>query len=394
MPGDAQPPVLERFGLNFFERRESRLPPVVCDDDIQYLNPSERRALRRIQTGTIVRAAIAGGLSGLASAVAEIITSATAESHGAEGSLERLLYTWGIVLGVTAVATTFEIGFLYWDAMRSVHNMARAAGVSLFGGTRIERAVLTPLVRAALELPNPNQPVLGIHPYREISRWRVVLATLIYKLKISVTNFLAKMLIRRLMGRAAVRAWLPLVAVPVTAAWNAWVMWRVMRQARLRVMGPFAAGEYLDAILPDPTPLSRKTRLHLVQAVGVAVVRKRDMHPNLEALIAQTTERLGVTEPDDEMSDWLEYLEELQELAPNEQTISIRLLAVAIVIDGRRGARELMVLREAHRVTGRHFDARALHQLYRGFVRGDAFDEGILERIGADEPPRAAAGPG
>jgi hypothetical protein len=209
-----------------------------------------------------------------------------------------------------------------------------------------------------------------------------------YKLKISVTNFLTKMLIRRLMGRAAVRTWLPLVAVPVTAAWNAWVMWRVLRQARLRVMGPFAATEYLDNIVPDPGAVSDQGKLHLVQAVGVAVVRKRDMHPNLESLLDQTTQKLGVSEPDDEnLSDWLEFLEELQELPTHEQAMSIRLLAAAIVIDGRRGARELMVLREAHRVTGRTFDLRAVTRLYRGFVRGDAFDPSLLERIGGDEPP-------
>lgn len=389
MPAD-RPPVLERFGLGFFQRREARLPPVVCMDDIQYLNPAERRALRRIQTWTVIRATAAGALSGLASAVAEIIASAGAEAHGSEGSVERLVYTWGVVLGVTAVATTFEIGFLYWDAMRSVHDMARAAGVDLFGGSVRERAVLTPLVRAALELPNPNQPLLGVRPYQEISRWRIVVATVVYKLKISVTNFLAKMLVRRLMGRAAARTWLPLVAVPVTAAWNAWVMWRVLRQARLRVMGPFAASEYLDAVVADPTHLSTKVKLHLVQAVAVAVVRKRDMHPNLQALLIQTSKRLGVSVPEDEnLNDWLEYLDELGDLSAAEQALSLRLLAAAIVIDGRRGARETMVLREAHRVTGRGFDAGALSELYRTFVRGDSFDRHVLERIGAEEPPAA-----
>jgi len=386
MPDDKKP-TLERLGLDYFKRREDKMPPVVCMDDIQYLNPTERSALRSIQTWTIVRAGVAGGLSGLASAIAEMAANATAAGHGAEDSVERMIYTWGIVLGVTAVATTFEIGFLYWDAMRSVHNMARAAGVNLFSGTDIEQGVLTPLVRAALELPNPNQAVLGIHPYHEISKLRVVLATLMYKLKISVTNFLTKMLIRRLMGRAAVRTWLPLVAAPVTAAWNAWVMWRVLRQARLRVMGPFAAGEYLDAIAPDPGSISAEGKLHLVQAVGVAVVRKRDMHPNLKALLVQTTQRLGMSEPDDDsLSDWLDYLDDLQKLPRSEQAMSMRLLAAAIIIDGRRGAREIMVLREAHRVTERRFEMRALSRLYRSFVRGDAFDAELLERIGGDTP--------
>ena len=44
---------------------------------------------------------------------------------------------WAVVGGVTVLATLFEIAFLYWDSLRSVHNLARAAGVKLFGGGEV-----------------------------------------------------------------------------------------------------------------------------------------------------------------------------------------------------------------------------------------------------------------
>lgn len=81
----------------------------------------------------------------------------------------------------------------------------------------------TALARAALELPNRPDPRIPVNPYREASKAMLVAAAILYKLKIGLTNFLLKALIRRLGGRTLLRSWAPFVAVPVTALWNAWV---------------------------------------------------------------------------------------------------------------------------------------------------------------------------
>ncbi len=46
--------------MGYFKRRHQKLPPVVAEDAIHYLNPSERRALRRIHHLCVMRAGLVG----------------------------------------------------------------------------------------------------------------------------------------------------------------------------------------------------------------------------------------------------------------------------------------------------------------------------------------------
>ena len=132
------------------------------------------------------------------------------------------------------------------------------------------------MARAALELPNPVESAFGVDPRRETSRVRLIVASLVYKLKVSVTNFMAKTIVRRVFGRALIRTWLPFVAVPVTALWNAAVTYVVLREARIRVMGPSAARELVAVVFEDAPPPSPAARLCLARAVGSAIVRTEE----------------------------------------------------------------------------------------------------------------------
>ncbi|MFO0646873.1 MAG: hypothetical protein U0326_11595 [Polyangiales bacterium] len=130
---------------------------------------------------------------------------------------------WGIVGGVTVVASVLEIAWLYWDGLRAVHALAHAAGLDLAEDPNGEdpTGVVWALARAALELPNPPDGVAGLDPMLpEASKLKLVLASTVYKLKVALTGFVMKALVRRALGRAATRAVLELVAAPVTAIWG------------------------------------------------------------------------------------------------------------------------------------------------------------------------------
>ena len=245
LPATRPGPLLERFGLRFFRRLAARLPPLGAGSDIHLLDAGEQAALRRIERGAIIRAALAGALSALVSAVAEMRAP-----------------TATFVL-ITVAAAALELAFLYWDALRTVHRMARAVGLEPVPPGQPQPARLAPaLVRAALELPSPPHSVLGVDPYRRASRLTLLAASVLYKLKVGLTNFVLRAVLRRLLGRSALRAYLPLVAVPVTALWNGLVVWWILRQARIRLLGPSAGEVMLAAALAGerPQPRSRRGR--------------------------------------------------------------------------------------------------------------------------------------
>jgi hypothetical protein len=361
-PRAPEPPLLERWGIRYFRALSTAKGKVEAADEIHVLNPGERAELRAIQRWAIVRACIAGALSTIASAVAELWVLHHEHSNA--------LYFWGVVGGVTAGASAIEIGYLYWDGLRAVHALAHAAGLELFPEGDEGQAVAGAMARAALELPNPTGTLFGVDPRREASKLRLLVASIVYKAKVSVSNFLIKALIRRILGRAFVRAWLPFVAVPITAAWNGVVCWLIIREARIRAMGPSAAKEMVDGVLAEAPDLSAEGRAAVVRAVASSIVRTEDLHPNLVALLREVRGRMeGATT--EAIDDTRLFLERIRALPEVDRRAVVRVLAVAAIVDGKLTSAERRLLVEARDASRLPLDLDAVERLRRAFVSGD-----------------------
>ncbi len=164
-------PLMERVGLAYFRKRKLTLGKVQRDDAVHVLNEGELRKLRRIEQGVVIRAGLVGAGSALVTALAELSVRPLFGIDSDSTAVGDLIRFWAWVGGVTLVATIGEIGFLYWDALRSVHALSRAAGMNLFASGREEAsATAISLARAALELPNPPKGPHAIDPHRESPR--------------------------------------------------------------------------------------------------------------------------------------------------------------------------------------------------------------------------------
>lgn len=380
-------PLLERVAVQYFARRSERVPGPVAEaaDAVHFLNPQERAAMRSVARGAIIRASIAGAISGLISAGAEVWATPLAP-EGTPLLSEGSLKFWAIVGGATAIASVAEILFLYWDILRSTHELARAAGIELFGANRkaSDAALADALARAALELPNPIDDPRGINPRRESSKTRLLFASLAYKAKVGVTNFLVKMLLRRVLARVLVRGTLqtllPFVGVPVTALWNALVTWWVLREARIRAMGPSASQELVDLIFADAPTLSDEGRISAARAVAASIVRTQDLHPNLTALLDEVMVHVKHTGKA-ELDDVGEFLAGLKKLPPAEVRVSLQVLAIACIVDGRFTAREKRLWTDALAAAGRPIELEGIERLRAEFVRGQGVADDVIRAM-------------
>lgn len=377
----AEEPLLVRWGVRYFRELSKAQGPVDAGDGVHFLNPDERAALRRIERGAIVRAAIAGALSTIVAAVAEVLAHPLLGPDPDHATFEQNARFWGIVAGATVLASIIEILYLYWDGLRAVHALSRAAGLDLFPDQDDDAALAGAMARAALELPNPTGRRHGVDPWREASRLRLVVASIVYKLKISVTNFAVKALVRRMLGRAAVRTWLPFVAVPVTAAWNGIVCWLVMREARIRAMGPSAAHEMIGLSFSTMRAADEATRRAAVRAVASSIVRTEDMHPNLAAVLREVIARAPSVDDVDDLDVPAVFLAELRGLGREAQRFVLRVLAVASIIDGRLTRAERALLVEARAVCGLAPDLSGVEDLRRAFLAGDAIEPARIETL-------------
>jgi hypothetical protein len=389
-------PVLVRLGVRYFRDLSSRRRLGEAIDAVHFLNENERRALRRVERGAIVRAAVAGAISTIVAAACEVGIAMPLFGRAAHVSLGAQMRYYAVVGVATILTSIVEIGYLYWDGLRAVHLLSHEAGLDLFPDQDDGKALAGAMARAALELPNPTATLFGVNPHREASRFRLVVASLAYKLKISVSNFLLKALVRRALGRAFVRSWLPFVAVPITAAWNGFVCWLIMREARIRAMGPSAAREMIEHTFSQHPRLSPAAKAAALRAVASSIVRTEDLHPNLTALLHEVARvvvrdtvaigpatRLEIDDGAGDLDDSRAFLGVLAKLAPSEQTVVLRVLGIASIIDGRLTRAEKRLVAEARAACGLDpEDRRALERLRRAFIRGDSIEPSALDALG------------
>lgn len=334
---------------------------------VSQLDAIERAGLRKIERGAVVRAGLVGAVSaGITAAVAFRV------SHLEQADV---IAYWQWVGGVGAVTAALEVTYLYWDALRSVRQMAKVSGVRLYAGQTLDQGVAISLARAALELPTPRENPLGVDPHREARRWRLFLIALLYKAKIGLSTFLLKVVIRRIFGRLLARAAFEFVAIPVTALWNVFVCHRVLREARIRAMGPSFAKELAAWILapireaggPSPQDL----RL-IAWALGTSIVKNGFVHPNWVALMAH----LELPEKTDgDFGDCPRFLAQLKTAPAPRQRAGLRALLAAAILDGRISRLERQWVEVAFAMTvPRAAPLTEMSEACRAFCAGDGFD--------------------
>jgi hypothetical protein len=220
----------------------------------------------------------------------------------------------------------------------------------------------------------------GIDPHRESPRWLLVTGALFYKLKYSASNFIFKLLIRRIATRSAVRTFAPFVGVPLAAFWNSYTSYRVLREARMRAVGPSAVQELHRNFLskyPEVSPAGVKA---IFRAAAAAMVRKREAHPNLVVLYRSIEERYG-KQTIEELDSTKYFLEELQALERNEKDLALTVLQVAIILDGSISSREEEFLIKARTLCGFSPTLRPVRRLLKVFVLGKPISNRALEAL-------------
>jgi hypothetical protein len=363
--------LLERVAVRYLTSRARREAGRV-DPNVHLLDATEQAELRRIEWGAVARSALAGAVSSLVVGAAETWADTFLVPGQADGLLGHGRY-WGFVLGVAVAASVLEILFLYRDALASVQRMAESAGLSLAEVRPGDTSwfIALSLARAALEVPSPPERLFGIDPHRESSRLGFVLASLLYKAKIALTTVLLKVLVRRLLSRSLLRWVLPFVGVPVTAIWNALVTYRIMREARLRAMGPSSAREictraFATGGAPETGPM-------LLRAVASCVVRTGGLHPNLRHLLMEIHARLGEVTPPN-LDDTREFLRLLKELPRPEGARVLEMLCFAAILDGRITLPERRLIQEAGAVAGLPHRLELARVLKRRFLAGQPLE--------------------
>ena len=345
---------MEQQARNAFLADEPNVLELKATEYLSWLNRGEREpwrprnldeteVMRRATRRGVAFAGLAGIISGGLIGGGEVLLRFELVEGFDELDFREQLPWWVGFFVFAGVISAVEIAFLYVTAIRGIATLTHVSDVVIEDGGDGD-LIARGLARAALEFPNPRGTVFGIDPYAYVPRWRLLAVSVAYKLKVGVTSFILRVFLRRVAARMAVRGLVPLVAGPLYAAWNAFIIWRIMHEARIRALGPFAVEGLVDRVAAEAGSHSDDDFIAVLwSCVGEMVMRNADAHPNHVFLLARLRRALHI-EKEGTDCHWPEVRSRLARLGPTarEQILSVLALAAIIGSNVRGSQRDLL----------------------------------------------------
>lgn len=349
---DNKPSALERFGLyylNFFRKRD--LTHTVFD----FTDEELAGKINSITRKGILLSAVTGILLVFPTVWVDVYFAC-----------EAWYVHYGWVAGITLVSVLVEFYLLFIIALKAVYEVSDIINMHASPKDFLQTGIFSVkniLARTALELPDPELQILGIDPFKRISKKNLLVLGLIYKAKIFVTNLVLKYALKFSVGETLFGIPVLYEALFVEAFWNGIVLKRVVHEARLRLFGFALANRIANNIRNQKQLdlLSPQAEVGCMRAIGNAVVMTQNYHPNMILLLLEFQELLNLDKAD-KYDDWNLFMATLQQVSESERNFLLDLFTVAVAFDGRISNLEQENLKAAY---GKDFDLYypRLHQL-------------------------------
>jgi len=335
--------LLEELGVKYFKRLDTknRATKEIVLDDI----PSDR-VLEAISKVIVKNATIIAFLIGAIVTIPLVIFELL---YYDKFDFFSYIFYYGIFAFISLV---IELTLLYWLTLDSIYALLHLIGKYPLDEKDLPQVyeIDRILIRAALELEEPILEFMGLDPRKSISKSRLIFAALIYKLKVILSTFIIKKILKALLPRIGARSILiPWVGVFVVAFWDAYVINRSIKDAKLRLFGYYFSKYLVDNILLKKIK-DKKFALDIegaIRAIGVIMVLSKSNHPNNLILLVRLSNYLDkeLNEPDS-LDLLLEYMEKL---SPQERRYLKVLATIAAIFDGKVTKEELEALKKIYK---------------------------------------------
>jgi hypothetical protein len=337
IPGH-QPSRLEKFGvyyLTLFRR---------IDSDHSVFDLSDKELANRIRRITI-KGMVLSSIIGLVCVFPTVWVDIYFQN-----SAHLVHYGW--VAAVTIFSIAIELYVLFIIALKAVYEVSELINMHASKNELLNNSVFSVkniLARTALELPDPELKILGIDPFKRISKKNLFILGLLYKAKILLTNLVLKYVLRFTVGNFLLGISILYEALPVECFWNSVVLRRVVLEARLRLFGFALANRIAQDVIHDKLlqQLSPLARTGCLRAIGNAVVMSKNYHPNMMILLIRFQELLQIEE-ENKYDDWKLFINTLHSVSEKEKNFLLDLFTVSAAFDGRLSDLEESSLKEAY----------------------------------------------
>jgi hypothetical protein len=340
-----KPSLLERWGVRYFDYLGKKFGTA----ELQNLTIDELPADAVLQS---LSANITGFAAIVAFGVGSLTTLVTVWIEWHYKSVLPSTEYYTLYLSVLAFMLVIEFSVLFWLGLRTVYSLSCLTGhhqSSMDSLLPIEYATSTMLARAAMELPDPVVHYLGIDPLKHLSKSKLFMVATLYKVKVVLSSLLARIVLTDTFGKGGSRTAFSWIAIPITGFWDAFTLYKVAKEARLRLFGHKLAEYLAQQILTDELmgSLSVQAREGAVRAVATMMVLAQNYHPNMLILLTRISATFDM-DNHSEYDDWDRFLKILNTVEEHERYFLLDLLCVSSAFDGKLSRLEKYHLPQAY----------------------------------------------
>ncbi len=257
------------------------------------LTPEEAAELKSIQFGAMFRAALAGALGVIVLYVPKYIwpemfpvTDVWIPFYDDYIQVEAVFLLYSLILVVV------EIAYLTYNNIQTVKKISHACNYPHFEDPFFEMNVRS-LIAVGLEKKIKEQSRIGINPFAGLSRWQVLMFTVLNLAKAAMTNFLFKLIFKRALGRYALRILVDLAGIPVYAFWNAYAARYVVKESRVRIMANPIIKDFAQKLKEEQKD-NPEFLEELYYMLDFVAITKRKFHANHYMLALVILDEFGI----------------------------------------------------------------------------------------------------
>lgn len=231
-------------------------------------------------------------------------------------------YLWGILLMI------IEIYLLVLLNIYAVHEIAVITG---YISAENKKQKKKELLNIGTEVVDPTIQKYGIDPFQGLDKRKLFVYNTLFKLKGFIGNKLLQYLIKRLLGRYAVREIIDFIGMPLYMFINAYSTHKVLTEAKLVIMGCNLIEAFVKN-LPQ-IELTEGNKELIYDTLQLISMSKRDYHQNHYLLTKQVFEHYAI-DPKTYHFFSEDYLAKLATSDAQIRLLCEKILIMGFVLDG------------------------------------------------------------
>ncbi len=346
-----------------------RLLPVTkvnVDDELYLLNEEEIAAIQKREKIAIIISAIIGALGVILLYVPYYAFPGWFKSVPFNIFNQTINIPVAFIL-YSVLLVAFEILLLTLLNIWCAHEIAVATGFLNYENKRHpEKHNL--LLDIGLEKKNKKILAYGIDPLMGVNKKALMAWNLLFILKATLTNFIFRFFIQRVMGRYLIRAVQDFAGIPIFAFWNAYGTRTILKEARVIILGQNLIEVLMNRIkIAGGIPKDKKS--FISDTMQYIAVSKRDFHQNHFLLTRNLFELFGIEERE---GHWEEkkYIEELKEADQIVRNQCLFIILLGDILDGKISSRERFKLKKLRDSGLINYSDQEMKQFTKDFLEG------------------------